>query len=213
VDVAVHGAAGFGLAGEAGNSIPSMTAVIVPRTGLGLAGGRGLPVGGAVFSSYAFMSQARTSSSTSLGVVSGIRTVAWPRSLAGWIRPSGCVVSSRWPRSTRDFVVGLSTAKVRRGETSETSVPRPDGDRPGKRGQGCEHRVEDWPQLRPVSVLLADEIFGVGDKETGVAEFELAGEFRLVDRAVAAADEGPVPVAGQRRHPGLVVEVGVEERF
>src|SRR5262249_3255513 len=43
--------------------------------------------------------------------------------------------------------------------------------------------------------------------------FERAGQLRPVDRAVAAADEGPVALAGQRRHAGLVVEFCVEEGF
>jgi hypothetical protein len=34
-----------------------------------------------------------------------------------------------------------------------------------------------------------------------------------MDRAVAAAEEGSVALAGQRRHADLVVEFGVEEGF
>jgi hypothetical protein len=71
-------------------------------------------------------------------------------------------------------MVGFSTAKVRAGrdqrDQRDQRAARLDGDRPGQCGEGCEHRVEDWLQLRAGGVLVVDEFFGVGDEEVGVAE-------------------------------------------
>jgi len=59
---------------------------------------------------------------------------------------------------------------VRRRDQGDERAARLDGDRAGERGEGCEHRVEDRPQVRAVGVLPGDEVFRVGAKVFRVAE-------------------------------------------
>ncbi len=101
---------------------------------------------------------ARTSSSTSSGAVSGIRTVAGPRFLAASSRPSGGSSSSRKPRSTRLF---WSPARSRTSAAATPAIPASTEPArlPAKAGHGGEHRVEDRPQLRPILVLPVDQLF------------------------------------------------------
>ena len=123
MDVAVHGAVGLGLAGEAGSSVPSMTTVIARER--------------------AWAAAARFPGWRRSVLVVGLREpgpdLVVHLAGGGQQDPDGGLAEvpggldpppgrggvQAQAEVDADLVVGFSTANVRRGETSETSVRAP----------------------------------------------------------------------------------------